>query len=215
VDEKGLPLAERRALRARVLALDDPTATATVRRYFLDDALQPAERISMLYEALEDSPGSAIMHYLLGIQLHNVHRHASAARHMTRALVSGLEPANVLVTQARLVLGMSHFFMGRLQEADTIFDAVQSRATLSGIRAQAADWRRRILWKHDATSSNDGTTRQTDGVRTGRAPAAPHQWPSAASDGRNVVPAPDGCLAAMSAAGCPGVERLRCLEVAH
>ncbi len=108
--------------------------------------------IARLVEAKPQDPVAA---YLLGRQHFRYRNYGGAAHYLEEAMDLGLEETtDSLWWEGRLMHAQSLFHLDRLDHARNLFTAMASDTSVpSGIRAKAADWAERCVFRKDTRSS--------------------------------------------------------------
>ncbi|RDV38871.1 hypothetical protein DV096_08745 [Bradymonadaceae bacterium TMQ3] len=147
--EVGVPVDLERSLqmRLRYARREQPRA-----RSYLMDTPGGAMAMYRLMRWDEESPDDPGVAYLIGRRLWQSQEWGEARPWLERAYGSlGVE---VLDAEAALMLGQVHYFLGRAQDAQTLFEDL-SRSPLTRYREEARQWLDRLQWKRNSIENGE------------------------------------------------------------
>lgn len=142
--EVGVPVDLERSLQMRLRYAQREQRRA---RSYLIDTPGGAMGMYRLMRWEEETPEDPGVAYLIGRRLWQSEEWVEARPWLERA--QGSLGVEVLDAEAALMLGQVHYFLGRAQDAQALFEAL-SHSPLTRYREEARQWLDRLQWKRNS-----------------------------------------------------------------
>ncbi|TXD38534.1 tetratricopeptide repeat protein [Lujinxingia vulgaris] len=145
--EVGVPVDLERSLQMRLRYAGQQERRA---RSYLVDTPGGAMGMYRLLRWAEESPDDPGVAYLIGRRLWQSREWVEARPWLERA--HGAMGVEVLDAEAALMLGQVHYFLGRGQDAEALFEAL-SQSPLTRYREEALQWLDRVRWRRNSNEN--------------------------------------------------------------